>query len=190
VFMYVRSLTEAPVVAAGPMGVGAEVYGGCASCHGTNGEGGTGRPLYNGEVNATFPNIEDQLRYVYFGTESYNAAGISNIGDPNREGGPRLAGEFDVMPGQGAGVGGALSDADILGVVCHERYSFNGPAITEGAEDFEEYEMWCAEESPIFAAVEAGTPLADLDTAGITDAEGNAVEIADVGDAPAEGTSG
>lgn len=189
IFMYVRSLTEPPVVVAGPMGVGAEVYGSCSGCHGVNGEGNNGRPLHNGEVNATFPNIEDQLRYVYFGTEAYNGAGISNIGDPNRAGDPHLAGEFGVMPGQGASVGGALSDEEILGVVCHERYSFNGPAITEGAEDFEEYEMWCAEESPIFAAVEGGTPLADLDTAGITDADGNAVEIVDVGDAPAEGTA-
>ena len=32
----------------------------------------------------------------------------------------------------------------------------------------EEFEDWCSEESPMFAALEAGTPLADLDDAGIT----------------------
>ena len=89
VFMYVRSLTEPPVVVAGPMGVGAEVYpSSCSSCHGPNGggtdEGGTGRPFHDGEVNATFPNIEDQLRFVYFGTGAYNTAGIASYGDPSR----------------------------------------------------------------------------------------------------------
>ena len=74
-FMYVRSLTAATETAEGPMAVGAEVYGNCASCHGGSGEGGGGRQLSDGEVNKTFPHIEDQLRFVYFGTEQYNAAG-------------------------------------------------------------------------------------------------------------------
>ena len=88
IFMYVRSLTAPPVVVAGPMGEGAEVYSKCPSCHGGAGEGGEGRPLHDGEVNLTFPNIEDQLRFVYFGTEGYNSAGITaSYGDPDREGG-------------------------------------------------------------------------------------------------------
>ena len=32
--MYVRSLTAAPVEAAGPLGEGAEIYNTCSSCHG------------------------------------------------------------------------------------------------------------------------------------------------------------
>ena len=40
----------------------------------------------------------------------------------------------------------------------------------------------------MFAALEAGTPLADLDTAGIADAEGATAEIIDIGDAPVEGS--
>ena len=187
IFMYVRSLTAPPEVVAGPLGVGAEVYGNCSSCHGSNGEGGTGRPFYNGEVNATFPNIEDQLRYVYFGTERYNEAGITVYGSPDREGGAHTTGSFGVMPQQGALAGGTLTDDEILGVVCHERYSFNGPDPTD-EEWVEEYETWCAEESPVFAAVEAGTALADLDTAGLVDIDGNAIEIIDIGDAPAEGS--
>ena len=50
--------------------------------------------------------------------------------------------------------GGNLTDAEILGVVCHERYDLGGadprrpsrPSSTE----------WCAEESEIFADLEAG----------------------------------
>ena len=186
-FMYVRSLTAPPEVLAGPMGVGAEVYGNCSSCHGANGEGGTGRAFSDGEVNLTFPHIEDQLRFVYFGTDGYNLEGVSNYGDPDREGGAHTTGSFGVMPQQGALAGGTLTDDEILGVVCHERYSFNGPDPTD-EEWVEEYETWCAEESPVFAAVEAGTALADLDTAGLVDIDGNAIEIIDIGDAPAEGS--
>ena len=189
VFMYVRSLTQPPVVVAGPMGVGAEVYSGCASCHGANGEGGTGRPFHDGEVNATFPNIEDQIRFVYFGTALYNGAGIASYGDPNREGGAHTPGSLGEMPPQGSTVGGALTDEEILGVVCHERYAFNGPDITEDEVAAEEFETWCSEESPIFLAVEAGTPLADLAEAELVDADGAPIEIIDIGDAPAEGSS-
>ena len=49
-FMYVRSVTEPPEVAAGPLGVGAEIYSTCQSCHGAGGEGGVGRPFADGEV--------------------------------------------------------------------------------------------------------------------------------------------
>jgi mono/diheme cytochrome c family protein len=187
-FMYVRSLTEAPEVAAGPMAVGDEVYGNCSSCHGGSGEGGSGRPLADGEVNKTFPHIEDQIRFVYFGTEAYNAADVSNYGDPNREGGAHTTGSFGLMPAWGATAGGDLTDAEILAVVCHERYDFGvDPAADEATAD--EFELWCAEESPVYAALEAGTPLADLDTAGITGSDGAPVEIIDIGDAPAEGHS-
>ena len=193
VFMYVRSLTAAPVVAAGPMGIGAEVYSGCASCHGATGggteEGGTGRPLHDGEVNLTFPNIEDQLRFVYFGTTAYNIAGIASYGDPGREGGPRAPGSLAEMPPQGSTTGGTLTDEEILGVVCHERYFFNGPDINEDEAAAEEFELWCSEESPIFDAVEAGTTLAGLADAGIVDADGNPVDILPIGDAPAEGSA-
>jgi hypothetical protein len=186
-FMYVRSLTEPPDTSEGPMGVGAEVYGNCSSCHGGSGEGGSGRPLADGAVNETFPHIEDQLRFVYFGTEGYNLAGIANYGDPNREGGAHATGSFGIMPGWGASAGGDLTDAEILAVVCHERYGLNGPDPADEAVA-EEYELWCSEESPMYAALEAGTPLADLDTAGITGPDGAPAEIIDIGDAPVEGS--
>ena len=52
-----------------------------------------------------------------------------------------------------------------------------------------EFELWCSEESPMFAALEAGTPLADLYTAGVTAVDGSAATIIDIGDAPVEGSS-
>ncbi len=91
------------------------------------------------------------------------------------------------MPQWGTAAGGDLTDAEILAVVCHERYTFNGPDPTD-PEVAEEYELWCSEESPMFAALEAGTPLADLDTAGITAPDGSPADIIDIGDAPVEGS--
>ena len=186
-FMYVRSLTTPPEAVEGPIGVGAETFGGCSSCHGGAGEGGSGRPLADGEVILTFPHIEDQLRFVYFGTDQYNLAGVTQYGNPDREGGAHATGSFGVMPGQGSAVGGDLTDAEILAVVCHERFTLSGldPDTDDAAAA--EFELWCSEESPMFANLEAGGTLADLDTAGVADAEGNAVEIIDIGDEPAPG---
>ena len=59
------------------------------------------------------------------------------------------------MPGWGATAGGELTDAEILAVVCHERYDLGGadPTSDEYAEEFED---WCAEEAPIYAGLEDG----------------------------------
>jgi mono/diheme cytochrome c family protein len=153
-FMYVRSLTEQAAAATGPLGEGAEVYGSCASCHGATGGGGSGYAFTNGEVLATFPHIEDQLRFVYYGTAAYNIAGVADYGNPDRVGGPHLTGGRGAMPAWGADAGGELTDAELLAVVCHERYTLGG--ADETAEYAAEFEQWCAEESEIFAGLEAG----------------------------------
>jgi hypothetical protein len=153
-FMYVRSLTEQAVAASGPLGEGAEVYGSCATCHGATGGGGSGYAFTNGEVLSTFPHIEDQLRFVYFGTAAYNIAGVAEYGNPDRVGGPHLTAGRGAMPAWGAAAGGELTDAELLAVVCHERYTLAG--ADETAEYAAEFAQWCAEESEIFAGLEAG----------------------------------
>jgi hypothetical protein len=154
-FMYVRSLTPAVVEASGPLGLGAEVFNSCSSCHGSAGEGqaGNGYQFSNGEVWLTFPHIEDQLRFVYFGSEAYALAGIDVPGDPNREGGAHVTKARGVMPMQGSAAGGELTDYELLAVVCHERYGVN-PTIER---ENEEFEKWCSEESEIFLALEDGS---------------------------------
>jgi mono/diheme cytochrome c family protein len=156
-FMYVRGLQPQEVEAAGPVAIGIENYGSCASCHGADGGGGAGRALSDGESLKTFPHIEDMLLWVYAGTEAWEAAGIETYGDPNREGGAHAPRSYNgsVMPAQGAEYGGALTDYEILGVICHIRYDISG-ADAQG-EWAQEWAEWCSEESEIFAGLEDGS---------------------------------
>ncbi len=162
-FMYVRALTPATEKVAGPLGEGATVYTGCSSCHGSNGEGGVGYAFAGGEVLKTFPHIEDQLRWVYAGTDAYVAAGVQVYGDPDRAGGAHVTKAKGVMPQQGAKFGGALTEAQILAVVCHERFTVGG-ADPAGVNQ-EEFENWCAVDSPAWTALEDGSATFDnIDT--------------------------
>ncbi|MFN3256718.1 MAG: hypothetical protein ACE37B_13585 [Ilumatobacter sp.] len=183
-FMYVRAVTEPPETVEGPLGIGSEVYNSCASCHGAGGGGGVGYAFSGGEVLATFPNIEDQLRYVEYGTEGYNLAGIEIYGNPDREGGPHLTGGLGNMPG----FGGQLTGYEILGVVCHERYTLGGADPT--SEDYvEEYERWCSPESPIFVGLQAGeVGLTDDEFGPFVDAAGETFEVMPIGSEPIPGS--
>ena len=122
VLLYAWALKPPEKVVAGPLGEGKTVFATCASCHGSTGGGGVGRQLSNGEVLKTFPKFEDQASLVYTGSAPY--AG-KVYGDPNRPGGPHQGGSFNgsFMPQQGEKFGGALTDAEIIAVVCHERFT-------------------------------------------------------------------
>ncbi|MGD9998312.1 MAG: c-type cytochrome [Ilumatobacteraceae bacterium] len=156
-FMYARGLTPKEHVVAGPLGEGATIYtSNCSSCHGANGEGGLGYEFAAGEVQKTFPHIEDQLRFVYNGTQRYEQAGIPIYGNPDREGGPHVAHARGIMPQQGLEAGGGLTDAQILAVVCHERFDLGlGGEAPTGA-DLEEFEKWCSPEAPAWVGLESG----------------------------------
>lgn len=184
-FMYVRALTEAPEEVEGPLGLGAEIYNNCASCHGAGGGGGVGYAFTDGEVYETFPRIEDQIRYVYYGTEGYNLAGIEIYGNPDRDGGPHRTGALGNMPA----FGGQLTGYEILSVVCHERYTLGG--ADPSSEEFEaEYEHWCSEESPIFTAIQAGEfDLTADEPETFTGPTGDPFTIAAIGSVPLAGQS-
>jgi hypothetical protein len=155
--MYVRGLQPQKAEASGPILIGQENYGACASCHGADGSGGAGRVLKDGESLLTFPHIEDMLNWVYVGSEAFRAAGVASYGDPNREGGAHAPYSYNgsPMPAQGAKYGGALTDYEILGLVCHIRYDLSG--ADPAGEWAEEYEKWCSPESEIFANLEGGS---------------------------------
>lgn len=166
------------------MGIGAEIYGSsCSSCHGGDGTGGgAGRQLNEGEVLLTFPHIEDHLRFVYFGTQEYQLAGVDIYGSPDRPEGAHATGSLGLMPGWGPSIGGQLTDAEVLAVVCDERYGLPGSPAPDDEQWAEEYALWCAEDSPVFAALEGGASLTDLSAAGIDGVDG-------IGDAPVEGSA-
>ena len=181
-FMYVQALTEDPVVAQGPLSQGAGVYSRCASCHGATGGGveGLGYQFSQLEVLATFPNIEDQIRYVYYGTDQYKLAGVEIYGDPNREGGAHVTGARGAMPM----FGGELSLPEIVAVVCHERYTLGGADPTDDTY-IDEYNAWCATDAAIYTAIEAGD--IDLIESPDTTVQVENVDVTPIGPAPIPG---
>jgi mono/diheme cytochrome c family protein len=151
-FMYVRALTPSTEKIPGPLGDGAVIFAGaCSSCHGSKGEGGVGYQFSQQEVLKTFPHIEDQLRWVLLGSDAYASAGVQIYGDPKRPGGTHITKAKGTMPGQA----GQLTDAQILAVVCHERYTLGG-ADPNGAYQ-KEFENWCSVDSPAWKALEDGS---------------------------------
>jgi len=156
--MYMLALRPQEKVVEGPLAIGAKVYSSCAGCHGAEGQGGAGRILYQGEVLKTFTKIEDMLNFVYTGSQPYATQGIAHYGNPDREGGAHapLSYNGNPMPMQGEKAGGALTEAQILGAVCHVRYTISG-ADPKSTEWSKEYERWCSPTSEIFAGLESGT---------------------------------
>jgi hypothetical protein len=71
------------------------------------------------------------------------------------------------MPQQGEKFGGALTDAEIIAVVCHERYTLGGADPLDPAYA-QEFADWCAPDAPKFDAIESGEST--LDEEGISTA--------------------
>jgi mono/diheme cytochrome c family protein len=126
IILYAGSLSPAATGGPTELTLGATIFATkCASCHGAGGGGGVGRQLSGGEVIKTFPNIADQLSFVSHGSEG---AGIGNVyGDPNREGGPHIAGSYNgnKMPAFQK----ALKPEELLAVIRHERETLSGEEV-------------------------------------------------------------
>ena len=161
-FLYLLALQPKEAVAEGPIAIGEAVYGSCAGCHGAAGQGGAGRVLHQGEVMKTFPQIEDMLNFVYVGSQAFVSAELPVYGNPDREGGAHapLSYNGNPMPQQGEKAGGALTEYQILGVVCHIRYDLAG-ADSQSEEWAAEYETWCSPDSEIFKALQDGATSFD-----------------------------
>lgn len=149
-FVYVNAMTRQPVQVTGPLRSGASAYSNCASCHGGDGSGGVGYPLYNGEVLKSFPKIEDQIRFIYNGNKAY----IGQTYTPaDRVGGAHVGGVKGIA-GAMPTWGGQITDAQILGVVCHERYTLSG---ADSAGKYQtEFNTWCSPDSENWAKVQDG----------------------------------
>lgn len=157
-WMYVLATTKPEVVVTGPLKEGAVLYNVCAGCHGAAGGGGVGYQLSEGSLVKTFPKIEDQINFVYNGTKGYNG---KPYGDPARG---RIGGNKGQMPTQGLKPGGALTDAEIVAVICHERYTLGGVDALNAAKPayVKEAEEWCTPGGAKWTEVEEkGLPAAE-----------------------------
>ena len=156
-FLYVQGLKPEAKTVAGPIGAGQKIYSSCATCHGATGGGGVGRSFQEGALQKTFPHIEDQLNLVYTGSQAYRDAGLTYYG-AKAVGHLGYNGNF--MPAQKTN----LTEAQILAVVCHERYDLAGIA-PEDPKWAAEYTEWCSPESAIYAGLEDGSLTFDnIDT--------------------------
>ncbi len=106
--------------------------GGCSGCHGAGGGGGVGYKFSEGEVVKTFPEPIDMMAHIARGSTAING---EQYGNPDREGGPRIAGARN----QGAmpAMAGVLTMAELELVVFHERAVLSG----EDTES-EVYQAW------------------------------------------------
>jgi mono/diheme cytochrome c family protein len=142
--VYVNAMRPSTTGPVGPLGEGADVYTSkCVSCHGGTGEGGTGYQLSQGEVQKTFPKIEDQIPFVYKGTAGYLGVAYGS--------GRHVGGVRGQMPTWGEGAGGELTDVEVLAVICHERYD-----LSNGDQASKEFLDWCTEEGAKWVAVGTG----------------------------------
>jgi len=148
-FMYVQGLKPEAVVVAGPVGDGQKLFSTCASCHAADGSGGVGRPFIEGSVQKTFPHIEDQLNLVYVGSQAYRDEGVGPYGDPSVG---HLGYNGSFMPAQHDN----LTEAQILAVVCHERYDLGGVDPTD-PKWADEYTKWCSEDSVVYEGLQDGS---------------------------------
>lgn len=162
--LYAGSLSPADTGEATQLDLGAEIYAAnCASCHGATGGGGVGRPLSDGEVLKTFPNIADHLEFVAAGTQGIGAG--TPYGDPAREGGQHVAGSFGNMPAFGQ----TLTPEELLAVVRHERETLSGEEVPPEQLAEDETRLW-PDGTPIFEEggsellAPSGEPLLDPST--------------------------
>jgi len=107
---------------------GAEVYVGCAGCHGSDGGGGSGYQLSDGQVLQTFPDPIDQMAHVARGSAAIQ-------GETYGADGRRVAGELGQMPAHLT-----LSLVELEMVVFHERAVLSGEDTSSEA-----YQAWMEE---------------------------------------------
>jgi len=113
-FFYAQAYQTPPVEApTDPLVLGAEKYRevGCSGCHGAAGEGGVGPALAGGDSLLTFPDEEDQKKWIRSGSSAF--AG-QPYGSATRPGGQRIA--LGGMPAFGG-----LSDEEVDAIVKYER---------------------------------------------------------------------
>ncbi|HEY5153250.1 MAG TPA: c-type cytochrome [Acidimicrobiales bacterium] len=164
--VYVNTLSKAPSKAPTQLEAGATLYAAkCQGCHQADGSGGAGRPLNQGSVVKTFPNIAQQLQFVWLGSTGTGASGTP-YGDPNREGGGHktLSYNGNPMPTFKGGV----TQTELLEIVRHEREVFGAEKIPASQIAPDGSLLWANGKPMLNAAGE----LVDPDGKALFDADG------------------
>lgn len=131
VVIYIGGLSPAASGAPSQLSTGQTIFStNCAGCHGAAGGGGVGRPMSEGNLVATFPDIIGQLDFVWLGSTGTGPAGTP-YGNPAREGGQHttLSWNGNPMPNFDK----SLSQAELLAVVRYEWQTLSGGKATEDA---------------------------------------------------------
>lgn len=122
--IYIGGLSPASTGEPTQLDAGKAIYAvNCASCHGSGGGGGVGRPMNEGNLVKTFPDIIGQLEFVWLGSTGIGPANTP-YGDPAREGGQHrtLSWNGNPMPAFNK----VLSQAELLAVVRYEWEGLSG----------------------------------------------------------------
>lgn len=165
-FMYVFSIAQPPAGANDPLAIGAEVYTPCAGCHGSDGGGGTGPQLSDGQVNDTFTDPLTMVHWIRFGAAE-GARADGTYGDLTRPGGPHNTSTYSSSM-----AGWELTPEEMAAVVIYVREELAGGDPAEdpnfNAELFAEDAV--ALEAMVEAVYEIGA-TGDPDVSGIEGAE-------------------
>jgi mono/diheme cytochrome c family protein len=121
-YVYQATLEPPPKPDDSPIALGAEIYKGCASCHGADGSGGVGPSLH--PVMETWPDYRDHMMWVRLGDANWPGATYGADGRAKHTGMPEHP---------------ALSDEELAQVVLYERVTFGGedPTSPEAVEQSE-----------------------------------------------------
>jgi mono/diheme cytochrome c family protein len=141
-YVYQATLEPPPKEDQGPLALGAEIYKGCASCHGAGGGGGVGPDLH--PVLETWPDYRDHMMWVRLGDTGWPGPTYGAQGKQKTSGMPPHP---------------QLSDAELAQVVLYERVTFGGEDPTS-PEALEQTEV--AEGTKTFEEVGLG-PLSEQD---------------------------
>ncbi len=124
VFIYIGGLSPASDGKPTQLAEGQAIYTAqCAGCHGSAGGGGVGRPMNDGNLIKTFPDILGQLQFVWLGSNGMGPAGTP-YGDPDREGGQHKTLSYNGNPMPAFNK--SLKPAELLAVVRYEREVLSG----------------------------------------------------------------
>jgi len=129
--IYIGGLSPASSGAPSQLSTGQSLYAAnCAGCHGAGGGGGVGRPMTDGALVATFPDIIGQLDFVWLGSNGTGPAGTP-YGDPAREGGQHKTLSYNGNPMPNFDK--SLTQAQLLAVVRYEWEVLSGGKTTVDA---------------------------------------------------------